>query len=368
MVLVAIINVAKYMVIKKRLYCHSKPIKFKLMIRKLSIISLLLLFMLPSMSFAQTAANSKPVVARMRVIIDNDFSGDPDGLFALTHLLLSPSVEIRGIIGSHLKVGDGFDNSKTQADNAVKKAIELLTMMKMNGRMPVIAGSNTGMLNDSTPVKSAAVDFIIKEASRTDTSLPLYVLCGAGLTEVASAVLTNPQIAGKFTLVWIGGAEYSDLALPPPNYSNPEYNLNIDIAAARVIFSQPQLKLWQIPRNAYRQALLPYSKLQTRIKPHGEIGKYLNNVLENLMIRLQQYHLNIGETYILGDSPLVLLTALQSSFEADPSSSDYVLKPCPRINAQGAYEYNANGRNIRVYQHLDISLMFNDFFAKLEML
>lgn len=29
---------------------------------------------------------------RMRVIIDNDFSGDPDGLFQLAHHLLSPSV------------------------------------------------------------------------------------------------------------------------------------------------------------------------------------------------------------------------------------------------------------------------------------
>ena len=85
------------------------------------------------------------------------------------------------------------------------------------------------------------------------------------------------------------------------------------------------------------------------------------------MTRIQQWHLNIGETYVLGDSPLVLLTALQSSFEADPSSSEYVLKNCPMINAQGGYDYNAGGRNIRVYTRLDINLMFNDFFAKLEL-
>ncbi|WP_184544241.1 nucleoside hydrolase [Mucilaginibacter sp. FT3.2] len=331
------------------------------------LVLLLLVFTIPCVVFAQIAGGSKAVSPRMRVIIDNDFSGDPDGLFALAHLLLSPSVDVRGIIGSHLKVGDGFDHSQTQADNAAKKATELLTLLKMNGQIPVVAGSNTGMLNDSTAVKSAGVDMIIKEALRADVKTPLYILCGAGLTEIASAALTEPKIAGKLTLVWIGGAEYTDLALPPPNYSNPEYNLNIDIAAARAVFNHSQLKLWQVPRNAYRQALLPYSQLQTRVKPYGEIGKYLNTVLENLMTRLQQYHLNIGETYILGDSPLVLLTALQSSFEADPSSSEYVLKNCPRINAQGAYEYNADGRNIRVYQRLDINLMFNDFFAKLEL-
>jgi len=41
---------------------------------------------------------------------------------------------------------------------------------------------------------------------------------------------------------------------------------------------------------------------------------------------VQKFNLKIGETYIMGDSPLVLLTALQSSFEADPSSSSYVIK------------------------------------------
>ena len=63
----------------------------------------------------------------MRVIVDNDFAGDPDGLFMLTHILLSPSVEVRAIIGSHLNELDGFDHSTKQADNAAKKANEVLS-------------------------------------------------------------------------------------------------------------------------------------------------------------------------------------------------------------------------------------------------
>jgi inosine-uridine nucleoside N-ribohydrolase len=324
----------------------------------------LLLFTLPALVTCQTPA---PITPRIRVVMDNDFSGDPDGLFALTQLLLSPSVEVRAIIGSHLSTKDGFDRSKTQADNAAKKANELLSVMKMSGKVPVIAGSNTGMLNDSTPVKSAAVDFIIKEAMRTDTKLPLFVLCGAGLTEIASAALTNPEIADKLTLVWIGGHEYDDLALPPPNGSVMEYNLNIDLNAGKALFNRTQVNLWQIPRNVYRQALISLPELETRIKPNGETGKYLFERLSELMTRLQQYKFNIGETYILGDSPLVLLTALQSPYEADPSSSDYVTKPCPKINATGTYDPNPVGRKIRVYQHIDTRLMFGDLFAKLEL-
>ena len=336
------------------------------MIRKASFIFLLLSGYSFS-AFSQKIIGETTVTARMRVIVDNDFGGDPDGLFQLTHLLLSPSVEIRAIIGSHLKAGDGFDNSKTQAENAAGKARELLQVMDFKKNIHIIAGSNTAMPNDSTPVKSEAVNFIIKEALRTDTKLPLYILCGAGLTEIASALLTNPKIADKLTLVWIGGPEYMDIALPPPNYSNPEYNLNIDIAAARVVFNFSQIPLWQVPRNAYRQAILPYSQLLLKVKPQGKVGTYLSGVLENLMIRIQKY-VNLGEVYILGDSPLVLLTALQSSFEADPSSSEYVIKKAPNINKQGAYELNKKGRNIRVYSHLDINLMFSDFFAKLELM
>lgn len=316
---------------------------------------------------AQKMIGEGTVIPRMRVIVDNDFSGDPDGLFQLAHLLLSPSVDIRAVIGSHLKPGDGFDNSKTQAQNAAAKAKELLRIMDVKSNIPVIAGSDIGMSNDSTPVKSEAAKFIIQEASRTDTKQPLYVLCGAGLTEIASALLTAPQIADKLTVIWIGGPEYTDLATPPPNFSNPEYNTAIDIFAARVLFNRTTVPIWQVPRNAYRQVLLPYSQLLSRVKPHGKLGAHLSSVLESLMTRIQKY-VNIGETYILGDSPLVLFTALQSSFEADPSSSEYVLKPAPNINYQGGYEYNHKGRNIRVYTRIDTQLIFNDFFSKLELM
>ena len=55
---------------------------------------------------------------RARVIIDNDFSGDPDDLYQLVHHLLSPSVEIPLIVASHLRPGDHFDPSEQQAENA----------------------------------------------------------------------------------------------------------------------------------------------------------------------------------------------------------------------------------------------------------
>lgn len=307
------------------------------------------------------------VMPRMRVIVDNDFGGDPDGLFQLVHQVLSPSAEIRGIIGSHLKPGDPFDASNETATNAVKNVKELLSIMKLQDKFPIYQGSNEQLTDTKSPNVSEGAKAIVKEAMRDDVKIPLFIVCGAGLTEVASAYLMEPKIADRIILVWIGGPEYTDLATPPPGYTSLEYNLGIDIKAGQVVFNDSKIPIWQVPRNAYRQTLLAYSELVLKVKPQGKTGAYLAEKIETLMKRVQGFNFHIGETYIMGDSPLVLLTALQSSFESDPSSSGYVLKPSPIINAQGLYEINTKGRNIRVYNQLDNRLMFEDFFAKLQL-
>src|SRR6476659_7230115 len=257
------------------------------------------------------------VKPRMRVIIDNDFGGDPDGLFELVHHLLSPSVDIRAIIGSHLRPGDGFDRSNETATHAKQKIEEVLKIMNISNKYLVWQGSNSPLENDSTPQKSDAATAIIQEAMRDDTKLPLYLVCGAGLTDLASAYLLEPKIASRLTLIWIGGPENTDLAPPPPGYTSLEYNLGIDIKAGQVIFNKSAIPIWQVPRNAYRQVIMPYSSLLLKVKTQGKIGEYLTAALERVMQMTAKFNLNIGETYVVGDSPLVLLTALQSSFEPD---------------------------------------------------
>src|SRR6516162_5594390 len=91
------------------------------------------------------------VKPRMRVMIDNDFGGDPDGLFALVHHLLSPSVEIRGIIGSHLKPGDFWDPSKETATHAKNKISEVLRIMNLDKTYAAYQGSNFPLENINTP-------------------------------------------------------------------------------------------------------------------------------------------------------------------------------------------------------------------------
>lgn len=305
------------------------------------------------------------VKPRMRVIIDNDLGGDPDGLFQLAHHLMSPSVEIRGVIASHL-YEQGFGGPGT-SEYAKEQALKVIKILELENTISVYTDKSKSMTNVAKPIDSDAVQAIIKEAMRTDTDLPLYVVCGGGLTNIASAYLLEPKIAKKITLVWIGGPEYVDIAIPPPGYTTLEYNLGIDIKAAQVIFNDSDIAIWQVPRNVYRQPIMSDAELLTKVKGKGKLGDHLFKVMKEAYGKLNKWNIPMGEVYIYGDNPLVLLTAIQSSFEPDPSSSTYLIKQAPRINEDGVYETNLNGRNIRVYHQLDNRLLFDDFFAKLEL-
>jgi inosine-uridine nucleoside N-ribohydrolase len=302
------------------------------------------------------------VVPRARVISDNDYGGDPDGLVQLAHLLLSPSIVIPFVIGSHLGAGDPFNPDGRSAARAVAAARRV---SQLSGRTDVriIEGTETALVARDQPIESDAATAIVAEAMRRD-DLPLFVTCGGGLTEIASAWLLEPRIAARTTLVWIGGGEYDGVA-SPPDTSAVEYNAAIDPIAIQVVFNDSSLPVWQVPRDVYRMATASRAELLTRVATCGELGRHLFDCLGRVVDRLSSSGLHLGETFILGDNPLVLLTALQTSFHPDPASSPSTIRSCPRVLDSGAFEATSDGRPIRVFTGLDTRLMLDDLYAKL---
>ena len=337
--------------------------------RKLAMMFGLAAMFLASSLQAQNSNEPFTTGKRYSVIIDNDFMGDPDGLFQLAHHILSPSCDIKGIIGAHLGGnGRGFFSNlqgKDEADMSVNKVNELLDVMGMKGQFKVVPGAATKMTDPTKPVESEGARLIVEEALKATPQRPLYVCVGGPLTDIASAWLMNPEIGKNIVLIWIGGQEYQETgAIVPPGYSMPEYNLNLSIAAGRTIFNQSDIRIWQIPRDVYRQCMYSMTELDVKVRPLGKLGAYLYDSLAGMMVGRNGR--SMGETYILGDSPLVLMTALQSNFETDPASSHYHYVTIPTIAEDGSYRYTHAGRQIRVYDRIDTRLMFSDMEAKIE--
>ena len=305
------------------------------------------------------------VKPRARVIIDNDFAGDRDDMIQTAHHLMSPSVDVRFLVASHLPAGDIWDPSDKQATNAERILKELLAAMGLEKQYQVHRGAEIALRSVAEPHDTSAAHAIIAEAHREDTRLPLYFAAGAGLTDLASALLIDPTIAPKIILVWIGGSEYPELTADPVRKHRIEYNLSIDVKAAQVVFDS-DIAIWQVPRNTYAQMIMSYAELLHSVAPHGRLGRYLRDAIEGVMKGAARFGYDLGETYVMGDSPLVTLTALQSSFQPEPSSSRYQIRPRPSFEDDGRYGPNLLARPpIRVYTSVDARLTFGDFFAKL---
>lgn len=297
---------------------------------------------------------------RSRVLYVNDLSGDIDGLFATVHMLLSRSIEVRGIVGT------STGRPRETAVRSAEFAAEILQTMGLTGTVPVHAGAPGKLAAAKTPVDNPGTRAIIAEAMREDTKLPLFVTVGGGLTEVASAVMLEPRIASRMTLVWIGGDAY-------PAGGTGETNFNIDSLAAQYLFNETGLRIWQVPRSVYKTCLVSATELQAFVAPYGKIGQWLYRQVE---VPSGTYTpvLNTGETWTLGDNPLVALTALtgwgpdvyRPSFRyerTDSSSYDEVI--APTLNPDGTFAPRREGRPIRIYTSIDNRTMMNDFFAKM---
>src|SRR5688572_10660825 len=266
--------------------------------------------------------------ARARVIVDNDFAGDPDGLFQLAHHVLCTSVAVVQVIASRLPEAM-VSPDRDEVAEGVAAADEVLTLA--GSALRTVPGARTALNPQVDSPPSAATESIVREAMRADTDLPLFYAAGGALTELATAYLAEPRIAERLTLVWIGGHGYDSTA------EAPEFNTGTDLVAAQVVFRSP-IPIWQVPEPTYAQCLVSWAELHRDIAPLGPLGSYLVDRWRTFTDRVERmFGASLGECAVLGDSPLVLLTALQGTFRAEPSSSPSTLVPRRPIEDGGAY-------------------------------
>ncbi|MFM6977695.1 MAG: nucleoside hydrolase, partial [Micrococcales bacterium] len=285
---------------------------------------------------AQDLWPAETISPRVRVMIDNDLAGDPDGLFQLAHQVLSPASVVTHVLATpHAPFVDDLDPDLCAA--AARIAKECLDLCGRSD-IPVVLGTNDKMVDRKTPIDSPAARAIIEEAMNSKSKLPLYFTAGAGLGALASAWLMEPRIAEKLTLIWIGGHEHEGLTPVPPGAPDMEYNLSIDPIAGQVIFNDSNINIWQVPRDMYRFAMASRAELKERVLPKGKLGEYLYNALAKVSVAVEKLGHSVGEIYVLGDSPLVLLSTLQTAFEPTPASSPWITKPTPNILENGLYQ------------------------------
>ncbi len=284
-----------------------------------------------------------PESKKIRVILNTDLKNEVDDQFAMVHAILTQSFDLRGIIPAHF----GEEKSATSQQDSYKEGMLILEKMGMTGNVRIENGAPKAMPDEKTPMDSPGARLIIEEAMKDDKR-PLYIASLATLTDIASAILLKPEICStNTTIVWIGGRDY-----PAGGW---EYNLKNDVCAANVLFKS-DMKVWQIPRNVYRMMPVTFAELYDRVRPYGEIGKYL---AENVVAFNNEWESRPAEYRILGDSPSIGVMMF-------PDCGKWSYMPAPEFDDSMHYIHNGLHRPIRVYESIDARFILEDFYAKIK--
>ena len=165
---------------------------------------------------------------KVRMVLDTDTYNEIDDQFALTYALLSPEqMAVEAIYAAP------FHNTRSEGpgDGMEKSYEEILRLLDFLGHSAdgfAFRGSIDYIGADRRPQDNAAVRDLIDKALASPDDDPLYVVAIGAITNVASALLLEPEIISKIVVVWLGG---HNLNWPHTR----EFNLVQDVPAAQVV-------------------------------------------------------------------------------------------------------------------------------------
>jgi inosine-uridine nucleoside N-ribohydrolase len=284
---------------------------------------------------------------KRRLIINTDAKNEADDQYAIVHALLSPSLQVEGVIPAHF--GDRKSEHSLQDS---RDEVDLLLRLLGRDDVVVANGATHAMPDATTPVGSDGADLIVREAHKPG---PLFVIFLGPLTDMASALLQDPTIAdnSELTVVWIGGTPYDGIT---GGEERGEYNLSNDVPSANVVF-QSRLRVWQIPMNVYRMVSVSYAELDEKVAPHGELGEYLVRQLKEF----NAAHVDPEIEYrSLGDSPAV-------SVVLNPDGAIWKHRPAQVFGDDARMTTTVvEGRSVLVADSVDVRFLLEDMFAKIK--
>ena len=150
----------------------------------------------------------EPPEGIVKMVLDTDTYNEVDDQFALAYCLLSPErLEVQAVYAAPF-FNDRSSGPEEGMEKSYAEIIRLLGKMNRLANGFVFEGSRAYLANPNTPVDSPAARDLVRRAMAQPADEPLYVVAIGAITNVASAILIEPAIAGKIAV------SYTHLTLP----------------------------------------------------------------------------------------------------------------------------------------------------------
>ena len=285
------------------------------------------------------------------VVLDTDTYNEVDDQFALAYMFCSQDrCNIKAVYAAPF-VNYRADTAKKGMEASYAEILKLLSLMGNESfAKNVFKGSESLLKTAQEPVISDAANDLATRAMAYTSEKPLYVVAIAALTNIASALLINPEIANRIVLIWLGGNM--------PTMDEPkEFNLSVDKLAAKVVFDKMQNRLVQVPCLGCVSA---FTTTEYELKAWLS-GK--NELCDYLVDSVMKYHdWAKGKVW---SKPIWDVTAVAWLLNDGQRFMRDRYERVPSITADGYYANDAKRGYMKFVYYIERDALYADLFEKL---
>lgn len=354
---------------------------------------------LPTLTDAEMRQRLALPEGPVRLAIDTDTHNEIDDQFALAWALLSPDqFEIEGVYAepysfAHHRepmlaayqtvvAGQALPDSLTAYTGWVNNLIEakvdpemipfvlpaegmelsfqeILTVfdkLKADPTGLVYRGSPGYLTSLDEPIRSEATDHLIERAMAADDR-PLYIAAIGCVTNIASAILLEPEIIKNIVVTWTSAFPSST------NLCNrPSLNLVQDLVASRFLFDCGVPHVYLPGYHVGAQLGLSLPEMEAWVKGKGAIGDYLYHLYTHNPIHAQRGITDhFARTWIIWD-------VINFAWLLNPDWVPSQLVRSPILNDDLYWEHDESRHFMREAYGIDRDAIFRDLFGKLDKL
>ncbi len=341
----------------------------------------------PILSEEERKKRLAPPKGKVHVVIDTDTYNEVDDQFALAYALMSPmQLEVEAVYAAPFSSGfftkllnaevdiPMTDNLQEGLELSYKEIINLFGLLELDTAGKVLKGSARYMTEPGEYIDSDAARDLVERARACEDIL--YVVAIGEITNVASAVLMDPEIIKKIVIVWLAGQ--------PLHWPTAiEFNLGQDVLASQVILDSG-VPLVTVPCMSVASNLtVTAPELEAYLKGKSKVGTYLADIVISQLT--QEMGLNwldlFHQTYCRGlddygkeGAPSTTTMLSPSRIIWDISTIAYMCNPawCPStlvstpfLTQDYKWRINEKRHKMRICNYIYRDAVFGDLFYKL---
>lgn len=159
------------------------------------------------------------------VVLSTDVGSEVDDQWAISYMMTNPNFEVLGLMSTH-----GPTLRPPAAHTTYLKLVEVVERrLAMATHPPLIEGASLPLESTTKPRPSAASAFLVEISRKFSSNARLTVLAIGPVTDIATAILSDPSIVNRIRIVDMGFKQWPE--------GGEEFNVANDVAAMQVVMA-----------------------------------------------------------------------------------------------------------------------------------